>query len=554
MFALCNYTNIWGQNIESIGKGKAVKISGGLSVNQIFYDAIGTRSGRTPYTYYLAGNLNFSFYGWSVPFSYIYSNQQSSFQQPFNQYSINPSYKWVTAHIGYTSMTFSSYTLSGHPFLGVGVDLNPGSRFKISAMYGRLQKAVDYDTLSPTIQPVYRRIGYGVKVETNVGKASVELIAFHSKDELNSIKHLIDSLEIYPEENIALGVNTSISLIDKLNLQAEYGSSVITRDLRSEVIANDLLYSQKTSTEKYQAVKVGVKYSQTFYSAGVSYERIDPGYRTHGAYYFNNDLENVATNATISLFKKKLNLGANVGVQHDDLYNKKMSQMLRVVSSFNVGFVPINKLNISATYSNFKSHTNVKSQFQAINQLTPYDNLDTLNFTQISENSSLNVNYTLSSTANYRQNLSFNGTFQKASEYQDQVQTNSGATFISTNVAHNLSFVKTNTAISISINYSQSRASLLTTTTVGPTLSVRRGFLKNKLKSSISASLNNSYTNGTLINTNYNLRINVGYTWQKKHNFNLTGAVIARNARNITTDIKTKTSEYTVTLGYTYNF
>ncbi len=531
-----------------------MKISGGLSVNQIFYDAIGTQTGRTPYTYYLAGNLNFSFYGWSAPFSYTYSNQQSSFQQPFNQYGLHPTYKWVTAHIGYASMTFSPYTLSGHPFLGVGVELNPGSRFKLSAMYGRLQKAVEYDTSITNVQPAFKRMAYGIKAGTNLGKVAFELMAFHSKDEINSLKHSIDSLEIYPEENMAFGINSTVSLIDKLNVQVEYGTSFITRDIRSDTLSNDFLFMKKTSTEKYNAVRAGLKYAQTFYSAGVTYERIDPGYRTHGAYYFNNDLENIATNATVSLFKKKLNLGANVGIQRDDLNNKKMSQMLRVVSSYNIGFVPINPLNISATYSNFKSHTNVKSQFQSINQLTPFENLDTLNFTQISENSSLNINYAMSGTQKSRQNLAFNAVYQKASEYQEQVQTNSGAKFISLNMAHSLSFVKTNTSITSSINYSNSKTSTLTTYTIGPTFSVRKNFFNNKLRGSLSTSFNNSYSNGNLTNTVLNFRMNTGYTLQKKHNFNLTGAAIHRTAINIETKERKKATEFTITLGYTYNF
>jgi hypothetical protein len=40
-----------GQNLESIGKANPLKVSGGLSVNQIFYDAVGSPSNRSPYTY-----------------------------------------------------------------------------------------------------------------------------------------------------------------------------------------------------------------------------------------------------------------------------------------------------------------------------------------------------------------------------------------------------------------------------------------------------------------------------------------------------------------------
>ncbi|HEX2970287.1 MAG TPA: hypothetical protein VHO46_14405, partial [Bacteroidales bacterium] len=142
MLTACSFRHASGQDIESIGKEHPLKINGGLSANQIFYDAAGSESRRKQYTYYLAGNLVFNLYGWSVPFSYTYSNQQSSFQQPFNQYGLHPRYKWITAHIGYSSMTFSPYTLNGHQFMGAGVELTPGSKFRFSAMYGRLQKAV----------------------------------------------------------------------------------------------------------------------------------------------------------------------------------------------------------------------------------------------------------------------------------------------------------------------------------------------------------------------------------------------------------------------------
>lgn len=551
-FVLSFNQQVIGQNLENIGKEKPLKVTGGISANQIFYDAVGGSSGRDPYTYYLSGNLNFNLYGWLIPLSYIYSNQQSSFQQPFNQYSIHPSYKWLTLHLGYTSMTFSPYTLNGHQFLGAGAEINAGTKFKFSAMYGRLQKAVEYDTANTSIEPAYKRIGYGLKGSADLGKLTLDLITFRSKDEESSITRSIDSLEVYPEENLTLGVNSNISLIEKLNFLVEYGTSFITRDTRSDEMPDNFLFSKKTSTERYNALKAGLKYSLSNYSAGITYERIDPGYRTHGAYYFNNDLENIAANITAALFKRKVNLGANVGVQKDDLKNTKMSKMNRVVSSFSLGVVPITQLNVSATYSNFQSHTIIKPQFQNINQLTPYDNLDTLNFTQISENTSLNVNYTLSNKENSRQNLSFNGVYQKASEQQDQVETNSGAKFTSLNFAHNYTFVKTNTSIVTSFNYSNSKTAMLTSYTVGPTVSIRKNFFNNKLKGSISTSFNNSYSNQELINTTLNFRVNTGYTLKKKHMFNLTGANINRVSK--TSEEKRKFNEYTITLGYTYNF
>ena len=43
-------------------------------------------------------------------------------------------------------MSFSPYTLSGHLFLGGGVELRPQGPWTVSAMAGRLQKAIPVDT------------------------------------------------------------------------------------------------------------------------------------------------------------------------------------------------------------------------------------------------------------------------------------------------------------------------------------------------------------------------------------------------------------------------
>ena len=86
--SLATYSNSLSQDLETIGKEGAVKINGGISLNQIFYTAKGIQSRRDPYSYFLTGNLNMSLYGVSVPLSFAISNQNRSFQQPFNQLSL----------------------------------------------------------------------------------------------------------------------------------------------------------------------------------------------------------------------------------------------------------------------------------------------------------------------------------------------------------------------------------------------------------------------------------------------------------------------------------
>lgn len=83
------------QNVETLFdrfKDKPFKLSGGVSANQILYGINGMDARRDPYTYFLSGNINLSIYGWNIPFSGTYSNQDFQYQtiklMPFNQYGI----------------------------------------------------------------------------------------------------------------------------------------------------------------------------------------------------------------------------------------------------------------------------------------------------------------------------------------------------------------------------------------------------------------------------------------------------------------------------------
>src|SRR5690606_9843526 len=127
----------------------------------------------------------------------------------------------------------------------------------------------------------------------------------------------------------------------KLMVQVEGARSAWTKDQGAAPVnktGNGLYFVKwNQSTVVYNAIKANATYSFSFMSIGAGYERIDPEYRTLGAYYFNNDLENITLNASTALFKKKVTISANGGLQRDDLEKTKASSMKRTVGSVNVG-------------------------------------------------------------------------------------------------------------------------------------------------------------------------------------------------------------------------
>lgn len=550
------------QDLELIGKKDPLKISGGINLSNVFYAAQGIDARRDPYTYFLTGNLNVDLYGWVVPVSFTYSNQNSSFQQPFNQYSIHPHYKWATAHIGYTSMTFSPYTLNGHIFKGVGLDLAPEGHFKFSAMYGRLQKAVEVDTINKNAQTAaFQRMGYGFKAGYKDDSRTVEVILFHAKDQVQSINTLALPEELRPQENLVLSIAGSQTFWKKISLQAELATSAMTRDTRAADAKPEqanvfsytsVIYKPNVSSSFYNAFKSGISYLGKSYTIGFGYERVEPEYRTLGAYYFNSDLENFTINMTKALMKGKLNVAGNAGLQRDNLDDSKISTMKRFVGSINVGYTPSERISFTGAYSSFQTNTVIRSQFVNINQLTPYDNLDTLNYTQLSQNSNVNVNYVLKPKERYRQSINFNVAYQKASEKQGGTLQPSGSQFYNLNSSYTINIVPSSTAVSVAFNYNANQMSTLNTQTLGPTLGFQKSFFEKKMRTNIAGSYNTSYTNSELVGSVASIRLGGSYSVKKSHNISASLVVLHRTSKRATGS--QEFTEYTGNLSYSYNF
>jgi len=533
-------------------------MSGGISANQILYASSDTISRREPYTWVATGSLNFSLYGWNVPVSFTVSNYNKSFQQPFNQCSLHPTYKWVTLHAGYCSMTFSPYTLSGHTFLGAGVELSPPGVFRFSAMYGRLQKSIAPDTSNVNAKPAYERVGFGFKTGITKDNSMVEVTLFKAKDKINSLGQVIPDTILAPQENLVLSINGKTAIVQNLTLSAEVAGSSYTKNLftGSQTGASGNIYTftglfkKRQSSAVYHAFKSGVAYVLGKSTMGIGYERVEPGYVTLGAYYSNSDFENYTVNASTVLFKDKINLSVNTGLQHDNLDGKKASRTNRVVSSLNIGYAASEKLNLSGSYSNFQTYTHIRSQFEVINQVTPYNNLDTLNFTQLSQSVNFNASYILSSSETKRQNLNLNVNYMVANDQQSSMKQKSD--FLNSNISYSHCLVPLKLSVTGAFNTSFNKMDSMKSLTVGPNISISKMFLKKTLRSTISVSENKSYTNGKNINSAFTARFSSSYVIMKKHNLNLNLVWALRHSHNGT--ISNKFNEFTGTMSYVYNF
>lgn len=536
------------QDLSNIGKQKnPLKVSGAVSATNIFYGASGAKARRDPYSYFLSGSLNFDIYGLSIPVSATYSNQKGSLTQPFNQYGLSPKYKWITAHLGYRTMTFSPYTLAGHIFLGAGVDLTPG-KFRISALYGRLNKATPEDTLiTGAGTPMYHRMGYGLKVGTGKDGNSIDVMFFKAKDELSSIPYIPEG--ILPAENLVIGVTGRKTLFKRVSIGLDYGNSAYTRDTRSvsersnNLMTNTGLLTARSSTSYYQAYKTDITYTAEKYSLSVMYEHIDPGYTTMGTYFFNNDLENITLNATTRLFKDKLNLAGNVGTQRNNLDASKMTTMKRVIGAVNMNYTPIDKINLTLSYSNFTNNSKIERKFD------PLQELDSLDFYQVTQSANAGIAYNFGSKER-KQGLSLNGAYQIATDNLSK-QISGDNQFYNANLNYRYAITPINLNLTLGVNYNQTEMSESTNSLIGPTASLSKALFKKKVRTTLGSSWNNSYTTGDLTSRVINVRWNNTYTLKKSHNFNISIIVVNRSAKSV---VAKSFTEFTGTIAYNYSF
>ncbi len=558
------YEGVFSQDISTLFEQKPFTFSGSFNMNQMATYRNVSYSSENPYSIFLNGNATFTFYGISAPFNFSYSNQQTNYSHPFNfnQFGIQPSWKWIKTYIGYNTMTFSPYSLNGHQFLGGGIELTPPNiGLKFSAMYGRLLKAVDWQPDKPSFPPYYQRQGYATKLGYTGKAGDYEVTLFKAFDKKNSIDPVPDSLGIAPQENMVYTVKFGKTFVEKVKLSGTYAGSALTRDTRQtenaeQVNSREFFLLKPNATTSYSyAVKGSADYLGTGYTIGAAYERIQPNYSTLGAYYNNSDMENIALTFSKQLLQGKLNLAGSWGKQRNNLDKSKVSESDQFLGSLNVSYAPSQRVNFSTSYSNYSFFTYMRTPFDQLNTTNPYQNLDTLNFTQISHSASVNTTYILGAldSKTSKKIVMLNLSYQQSANRQEGVGILNSSYFYQGNVAYSYSILPINMSLTTSFLGSYSYLpNVQRQLMAGPVVGVAKTFLNKKLTTSTSLAYNISTKEGDLVGKVYSMRFGGGYSYHKAHRLNFSFAFIYKD--NKMDIIKPKSHEFTGNIGYTYTF
>lgn len=546
-FTLLGWVPADAQDLENLSKENLFKINGGIRMNHNFYAAEGIEYRRDPYQYVFSANLNLHFFLWEMPMSFTYTNKKGKLQHSLNQLSLRPTYKWLTLHLGKSTMNFSPYTLNGRLFDGVGVDIKPKGRFEGSAFYGRLQKEQVEDTTGTiAIEPAFRRMAWGLKGCYKPENGSIEVSILHSSDDLASLPVEMQ-YPLIAEKNTVAGLKASQHILQFIKIKGEIARSQFSFGLPSSIHSENNGVTIKD--EQYLAFNGAVDYEHEHFTIGLGYERVDPGYRTHGAYYFNNDLENVTLNLSTWFFEKKMQISGSSGIQHDNLNESKMSKMKRLVGEVTISAQPSDNLSASLAYSNFSSYTSMWKSYEDYQMTQPYEDLDTLNFIQISQNVSGQAGINFGSSEIRQHQVSVFGNYQVSNNTHEN-ETGMVSRLVNGSLMYVYSCIPLGLSFSPGFSGYGSTMAGLQSLTTGPVMTVTKVNKSKKWRTTLSFNYNHAYVGGVKQQSVGVCRLISRYTYKKKHRFSFIATEILKTKQ----DASGNTSEMTISLNYSYRF
>jgi len=474
------------QDLETLVKSPLLQAGGGLQCNQIFYGSNAESRQRKPYSYQFQGNLNFKILGViDAPFLFYFSNTGNAFTQPtFNQTSFHPKYKWVETHFGKISCTWSPYTLNGHLFQGAAVDIKP-SNWRISLAYGKFLSQTALNANSGNHGTAgYDRKGYGLQVQHKISKLGMlGFSGFAARDFANELQILTTPAI----SNLAFSIKTEMRLSKKLQWKIEVGKSWLTEtQLLSEIPSRrEFVFIPQINSNTIQrnAWKSHLEYSGKKGKYQFGYERVDPDYRSLGAYYFNNDLENITLGIGRAFLKNRIRFQGTVGRQRDKI-SAESGRMTRNVCNLQMQVHVSQKCQMQLGWSNFLSFTNSRTIQESWNFWNTNSIMDTTAFRQISKNITLGLNLQLRSDSQLRSGLMCNANLQQSAETGNIGNLHSSQ-FFNGMIGYNRQQIKKGNSIQLTAAISRSSNGLSAMWNLSPLLQYGYRFPNKKIQLSL---------------------------------------------------------------------
>ncbi len=312
----------------------------------------------------------------SIPFGINISNQKTLYnlpslpeenlidfiQNPKNDISINPEYKWVKGFLGSQTPNYSPLTTGDAPIFGIGIDLNPG-KFIFSANYGLSQRAIESDSFFNIVgaykqKVLATRIGYG---KIDGPKFTLNFVKI--KDDINSV--INTPLYDDPIEGITISPLLELKIKEKIVFKTETAASIFTSNLNNTFTLNDNTIDSfsdfitiNASSKADISHISSIEWISKKFTVGGEVKYIGPGFVPVGYRNIEKDIIDYKIKSSFKLFKDKTSINGMFGVRKNNVQNTNLQSTKRVISNVNVFSQISEAFSINATYSNFGFNNN----------------------------------------------------------------------------------------------------------------------------------------------------------------------------------------------------
>ncbi len=443
------------QDLGNVGEQKPVSLHGSITAGLDFYHSNEAYPTRDPFAWNIYGSLTPSFYGFSLPFSFVITQYSKSYTSPFTQFGISPSYKWIRLHLGYRAISFSPLVFDGQSFLGGGIELTPKG-FYFGAFYGRLNKAISEDTTyGHVLEPQYARKGFGIKLGVGSAKNNASIMLFHAKDDSGSITRIYDSLTtVLPQENSVVGTSFHFTFFKKLTFTGDLAASLLNRDQSYQRIDSIGYYKIPRIVQKL----TDINYSSVFSLAGqgqltlllrninlsAGYRRVQPDFKSLGVPYALDDLEMINGSIGGSLDKGKVNVNLAVNSQHNDLSHMLSSRLQTRTANLALNTFVDQHLNVNLNVTGVQVY-----QRDGLQKLS-----DTTRMDQLMLTATLTPTLTFAGDR-YQHTVTASVSYTNLDDRNPSTSIQAGGNNLATSLNYNLFFVKAYWGVNVSLLYSQ---------------------------------------------------------------------------------------------------
>lgn len=534
------------QNIEQIKNADPLVITGAVGTKNTYRYTSG-KDYASPLNSTIYANLNINVYGFAMPFSLYYVNNNFQFNYPLLSFSLHPTYKYWTGYFGENSMAMSSYVMN-MSFTGIGFEYNDKKRWRGGAFYGRLRKAINDDPTDPLARTAqYKRMGWGAKVGYGNTRNYLDLYMLYAYDCVGSLNERWHT-RISPQNNIVVGAKGCIAPFRWMNFTANAATSVFNTDNRARRVATetrfDKIFDVRYSSLMRFAGDANMNLTFRGFNTSVSYRFIQPDYTSLGNYYMSNNYHSLGITTSGTLFRR-LSLSAMFSGQEDNLTNEQMYTTRGFIYNATAAMRVGDHLSLAASYNGYLQsqadgtcHINDTIEIRRV--------MNSFSFTPSYSYDTELLGHSVSLSANYTENRDLN---KFATGVSDVKTSALGA-------AYGVDIHPWELNLGLSFSHQQSRGYRTKYRSEVTSLTASRSFLEEKnLNVSLTGILAYNEMKRQSKNLSLGCSFGVGYTLAKVHMFSASGSFNKFGDVNITkTRSNLDMTDISLSLNYNYTF